>query len=127
MPSKPSGRVAEVDERLRFYLNTGICQLHIGGIPHVCGDGHHLHHIFNDSLTKKNKGARKITYLPEFIAVVCGAGNVSRIADSSEARRELFRQAVESYGRERIWALAVQLPLQDWGYLDLLEGLEGAS
>jgi hypothetical protein len=126
MASK-TGRVAGIDERLRFFLNVGVCQLYVGGIDHVCEGGRQIHHVFNDSLTQKNPDARKITYLPEFLAVVCGSGNVNRVADTTEARRELFRQAVESYGREHIWALASQLPLADWGYADLLEELEDSA
>jgi len=117
-------RVTEIDKRLQSYLDLGICQLHLGNIAHVCQQGRQVHHIFSDSMTQKNPEARKITYRPEFLAVVCGSGNTSRLADSTEARRELFRQSVEHYGRGAIWALASQLPMKEWGYLDLLEEIE---
>jgi hypothetical protein len=75
------------------------CELHAWG---RCTRGLQMHHIINKSALRNAPEALAFVnaHLEFFGAHVCAYHNVSRIADSGEARALFFRNRVEVWGED---------------------------
>jgi len=87
---------------MEYETRWGTCALNGYRIP--CAGPLHLHHILNFSKARGNDRLRKLlaTNPPELTVLVCEGHNVSRWADSKQARTRLLRHNADRYGEARV-------------------------
>lgn len=76
----------------------------LAGYRIACSGRLHLHHIVNFTKARGNERLRRFlaNNPPELTAYICADHNVSRWADTREARRRLLWYNSERYGEARV-------------------------
>ena len=67
-----------------------------------CSGGLQTHHIINRGKARGNKRVRQELDCDELTIKICAAHNVSRIADTKEARAILLKQKIDEFGYDRM-------------------------
>jgi len=77
----------------------------LAGWRHTCSLGYHRHHLVNLSKLRSNaqaKGFVERRAFEVFLPTVCGAANISRLADTKEAQAILLRERMVLLGEDYV-------------------------